>query len=245
MPKGGKVMFNRIKLVHLLGIAVVAVLLISGCSSQPAASSGGVVVGGESALAVRAASEPQRSLSVTGTGTATAAPDIAYVQLGVDVKSASPAEASAENAQRMDAIMAAVKELGIAEKDVRTTTFSIFAEEQMDSEGKPTGQTLYHVVNKVQITVRELDKVGALLEKAIQAGANSIDGVSFGLADPEALQREARSKAMADAQKRAQQLAEGLGVKLGQPQQISEWGGEIPAPRAAYGIGGGAMVEKA
>jgi len=237
-------MSKRITFISLLGLLLIAALSLSGCSGQKA--SGGVATGG-SVSALRAAENgsepPRRTISVNGIGTASAAPDIAYVNLGVDLKSASPAEAAAENTQRMNGVMAAIKELGVADKDVLTVSYGIFVEQRYDKQGQPTGEIQYRVVNQVRVTVRDLTKVGALLEKAVAAGANNVGGVTFSLADPEALQKGARDKAIANARARAQQLAAGLGVKLGAPQQVSEYGGEMPRP-LAYGMGD-AAVEKA
>lgn len=240
---------NRyIKIVVLLGLA--AVLLVSAVACSKETASGPVAsIASEPEASVAltsreiASEAPQRSISVTGSGAARAAPDIAYIQLGVDTQSLSPSEAAEENARRMNSAIAAIRELGVEEKDIRTTDYRIFVEKKYQ-DGKPTGEIEYHMTNQVQVTLRNLDLVGILLERVVSAEVNNIGGISFGLSDPAALQRKAREIAMADAKARAQQLAEGLGVKLGAPLQISEWagGGPVRADVAAMELARSAAV---
>ena len=139
----------------------------------------------------------------------------------------------------MNKIVAAVREMGIPEKDIQTVDYRIFAD-RIYEDGKPTNEIQYRVTNQIQVTVRDLNIMGDLLGNVLTADVNNLGGISFGISDPDALEREAREKAMADAKDRAQQLADGLGVELGAPIQITEYsrGAE---PRAAAGV----MMEKA
>lgn len=219
---------NNGKILNLLLIALLTLGVGAACSSPTATPlSGGSSV---AALASGQSEPPLRVVSVTGSGTAMGTPDIAYVQLGVEVKDTSPSEAAAANADKMNAVVAAIKALGVADKDIRTANYNIWIEQVYDKEGQPTGVVYYHVVNNVIVTVRDIDKVGELLEKTVAAGANQVGGVSFSVSDPTALRREARDKAMVDAKARAAQLAEGLGFKLGRVQSVSEYAGEQPTP---------------
>lgn len=211
----------------ILAVALIALLALAGCSGQTGTSSSGAVSALRSAAETGATPQP-RTISVTGTGKAMAAPDIAYITVGVDTKSSSAIVAAEENNQKMNGVVAAIKGLGIEDKDIQTINYNIYIEQKYDREGKPTGEREYRVVNEVRVRVRNLDNVGKLLEQAVTAGANSIGNISFSLSDPVALQKQARDAAIADARDRAQQLAEGLGVKLGPAQQVNEWGGEVP-----------------
>jgi len=228
------------KVIVFGSLLVVAGLLLGGCAAAKAAAQAPAAA--EAPQPANAADSGPRLLNVTGTGTATAAPDVAYVELGVDVKSTSAAEAVSESTDRMTKVMEAIKALGVEEKDVQTITYNIWVEEEYDKEGNPTGQRTYHVVNEVRVTLRDLDQVGTLLEDALDAGANTVGGIRFSVEDPTALQAEARDNAIADARARAKQLAEGLGVTLGEPYTINEYGAPVPrtemvkaleAPRAA------------
>jgi hypothetical protein len=119
----------------------------------------------------------------------------------------------------------------------------MWIEQVVDREGQPTGESRYHVVNQVRVRLRDLTKTGELLQKALEAGANNVGGVSFSVADPKALQQEARDQAIADAQAKASQLAAGLGAQLGRLRQVSEYGGviapSVPVEAYAEGLRGG------
>jgi uncharacterized protein len=192
---------------------------------------------------------PTQTITVVGQGSARVKPDIAQISVGVETTGETVGEAVQENQTKMEAILAALKEAGIAEKDIQTMNYSISSEQPpqptLPEGGTGTGETKprYRVSNMVNVTVRDLDKVGDVLDAVIEAGANSIWGVSFSVDDPKAAQAEARSKAVTDAQTRAQALSELSGVKLGPVMSMSEVvsGGAVPmyamADRAAGGGG--------
>ena len=234
-------MSSRKSLTIIAGL-LIAALLIAGCSQDP--SSGSVATTGvgapasENALAARAAdngSEPQRSISVTGNGIASAAPDMATITLGVDTSSKSASTAAEENSTKMNRVVAAVRDMGIPDKDIQTVDYRIFADRVFE-DGKPTNEIEYRVTNQVRVTVRDLSIMGDLFGNVITADVNNLGGISFGITDSNALERDARAAAMADAKDRAQQLANGLGVELGAPIQISEYTSGGSPTRAAAGI---------
>ncbi|MGQ9585073.1 MAG: SIMPL domain-containing protein [Anaerolineae bacterium] len=213
------------KVVVLGSLLLLAALLVSGCTTSAAAPP---LAPQES----NGADSTPRLLNVNGTGIATAAPDIVYVELGVDVKSTSASEAVAQSTDLMTRVMEAIKALEVEDKDIRTVAYNIWVEDEFDKEGKPTGRRIYHVVNRVQVTLRNLEKVGTLLEDALEAGANTVGGIRFSVEDPTALQHQARDAAIANARAKAEQLAKGLGVTLGEPYSISEYsGGGVPVER--------------
>ncbi|MGC8837372.1 MAG: SIMPL domain-containing protein [Anaerolineae bacterium] len=222
-------------------ILVLVALLVGGCSAAKALPGPAVASAQEARGEDNSYSTP-RMLSVNGTGTATGTPDVVYVELGVDLKSPSASEVVEESTARMGKVMEALAKLEVEKKDIQTVAYNMWVEEVYDKEGNPTGERVYHVVHRVQVTVRDLEKVGTVLEKALEAGANTVGGIQFSVEDPTALQREAREKAIANAKAKAQQLAEGLGVTLGEPQSISEYGYMATVPVKGVmmeGVGGG------
>jgi uncharacterized protein len=163
-----------------------------------------------------------RTITVLGEGTVATQPDVAQIQVGVEVTGDNAQEASAEAAGTMQAILDALKEVGIAAKDIQTSGYNIFVERPMTPDGTASGAVIYRVHNSVSVIVRDLDTVGDVLDAAIEAGANNIYGVNFGLDDPDEVMAEARSKAAEDALARAEELAGLHGVALGEVVSISE-----------------------
>ncbi len=190
------------------------------------------VTGCAAAAGAGAANEQQKTISVTGFGEASAAPDVAYVDLGISARGSELGTAVADANSTMTAINQALAEMGVEEKDMQTSNFNVWVEEVYDREGQPTGQRIYHVDNTLRVTVRDVEAAGDVIGAALDAGANRVNGLSFGIDDPTALQDEARVDAITDARRRAEQLAEGLGVRVGSPITISEsFSSPIVSPR--------------
>lgn len=123
------------------------------------------------------------------------------------------------------------KELGIADQEIQTSNYSIFP--QQSSQNAGNGEiTGYQVVESLQVTLRDLNKIGAILDQAVQAGANNISGVTFSVADPEELQKEALQQAVTDAQARDDVLAQAGSVRRGEVLAISEITSQTPIPYA-------------
>ena len=187
-----------------------------------------------------------RQVSVLGHGEVKARPDTATVQIGVDTEAASAKEALAQNSAQAQALQAKLAELKVDTKDIQTSNFSISSVYGADGR-QVTG---YRVSNTVTVTIRNLDSAGALLDQVVQAGANSIYGISFSVADTNALMEQARKAAMADAKVRAGQLAAAGGAALGDVLVISENVSAPPVPmpmmdRAAAAEGGAAVPVQA
>jgi uncharacterized protein YggE len=192
----------------------------------------------------QAAPPPVRSLSVSGSGEANLAPDIAYINIGVHTEKLTAAEAVAENTSQTEAVIAAIQDAGIPDEDIRTMNFSIWPIERYDPQtGQPTGEKTYAVDNTVYVTVRELDTLGDLIDTAIQAGANTVNSVQFDVEDKDAALQAARAEAIQDAQAKAQELAEASGVTLGELQTINFI--DSPMYPVFDGKGGGAASEAA
>lgn len=159
-----------------------------------------------------------RQVSVTGHGEVKARPDTATVQIGVETEAPSAKEALAQNTTQAQALQQKLAELGVAEKDLQTSNFSISP--TYGADGRQVSG--YRVSNTLTVTIRNLDTAGALLDQVVQAGANSIYGISFSVADPQKLLEQARQAAVADAKARAGQLASAGGASVGDLLVISE-----------------------
>jgi uncharacterized protein YggE len=181
---------------------------------------------------------PVRTLSVNGTGQAFLEPDIAYIYIGVHTEAETPAEAVEANNSQTQQVIDALIEAGVDAKDIRTTNFSIWPNQQYSPDGQPTG-TRYAVDNSVFVTVRALGGLGDLLDSAIGAGANSINSIQFDVENKDAALKTAREEAVKDAQRQAQELAAAAGMSLGDVQTISFYD-SAPIPyMEAFGKGGG------
>lgn len=153
------------------------------------------------------------TLSVSGSGEAKADPDVAYVTLGVIAQGKRAQEAARANATSTQKVMDALKTLGIAEKDIQTFNYSV----QPLYENRPNREPTivgYQVSNQVQATVRKLDTVGSLIDAALDAGANNVQGVSFGLEARAKPESEALQEAVKDARRKADTLAQASGVRI-------------------------------
>jgi uncharacterized protein YggE len=187
---------------------------------------------------------PSSTITVYGFGEATGSPDVAYVSLGVDVMNEDLGAAMTESDEKMTAIVAALGELGIAAEDMQTANFSVWSDETQRPEGAAPGTSrVYRVNNILQITVRDITRIQAVIDDAIGAGANTVHGLTMGLDDPAALEHDARIESLADARDRASQIAEAIGVTLGEPIIVNEGstGGvfSLADARASMGMGGG------
>lgn len=188
-----------------------------------------------------------RTITVIGEGRVTMKPNVAQVNIGVEVVGDTVKDTSSQATDTMHAVMAALKARGVADKDMQTSGYNVWVERSYNPEGPEAAErVLYHVGNTVMVTIRNLDKVGTILDAAIEAGANNIYGVTFSVADAKPLMSDARAQAVVDARAKAQELAELNGVSLGQVLSISEvissggiYVGGIRAAAMAEGMGGG------
>ncbi len=163
-----------------------------------------------------------RTITVVGEGKVTIEPDIARAQIGVEVIKNSVKEASDANKAALDAVLAALTAQGIAAEDIQTSGFSIYAERYGTDGPLAEEEVNYRVSNNVSVVIRELDTVGAILDAAIEAGANNIYGIEFSVENPSAFETEARQGAVDDARAKAEELATLNGVTAGSVVSISE-----------------------
>lgn len=172
------------------------------------------------------------TLSVSGSGDASAAPDVARLQLGVSSHAPTAQAAVDQTNQAQAAVIAAVKGKGVDPKDLQTSNYSVSAEFS-NKPNEPNVITGYVASTSVLVTVRKVGDVGTILDAAVTAGANQISGISFGLADSEALLSQARAKAVANARAKADEMAKAAGVKLVRVTSLSESSATTPLPAYA------------
>jgi uncharacterized protein YggE len=174
--------------------------------------------------------DSNRWVEVTGEGSVSAAPDFAELTLGVTTTGKTAGEALAENTRSADALVALVKTEGVAPADIQTSTVSVspmFSRPSPNQETAPT-VTGYTVANNVTVRVRDIPRLGALLDKAVTAGANSIYGIGFGHNNPSALLDKARPLAVADARRKAEIYGAAGGARVGRLMVLTEEAGRQP-----------------
>jgi uncharacterized protein YggE len=164
-------------------------------------------------------------ITVTGEGSVEGAPDIAVLSLGVTTEAATAAEAMAANTAAMAALLERLRSAGIAERDLQTANLSLNPNWTGYDGKSPPEITGYAAVNQLTVRIRALDTLGSVLDTAISDGANTLNGLSFGLTDPRLGMDRARVAAVADARAKAELLVQAAGVGLGRIVSISESGG--------------------
>ena len=214
----------------------------AGISGAPVAvgAAGFVDYGLGASRAFGAQATQPSGIVVSGTGRVVTEPDRAVITLGVEARAATVAEARGAAARAMTAIGTALRAQGIADRDIQTRFFSISPQytrkERIDPDGRRYGEqvlTGYIVSNQASVVVRDMEKVGDILDRVADAGGNliRIQGIRFGIEDPTLLHTQAREAAVKDALAKARQFATLTGVGLGRLVFISETGA-TPVVRA-------------
>ncbi len=182
------------------------------------------------------------TLNLSAYGETRVAPDMANISLGVVTEAPTAAGALSANSERMTQVMAALKKAGIAEKDIQTSGLNLSP--QYDYvQNEPPRLRGYQASNQVTIRVNDLDRLGAAVDATVKAGANNVNGISFGLKDPSAAENTAREAAVKALSAKADLYARATGHRLGRLVTLSEGGGyspPSPMPVMAY-----ARMEKA
>lgn len=167
-------------------------------------------------------------LTVEGGGTVAARPDMATLGIGVDAQAPTPSEAAEAMAAHMSAVVAALRDTGLEERDIRTGVLSlnpVFAEPPEDRGGAPEIAS-YIATNEVTVRIRDIDRVGEILDAGVSQGATRFGGLVFGLADPAPVEDAALAEAMADALRKARLVADAGGLTLGDIVEVAEMGGD-------------------
>jgi len=186
--------------------------------------------------------DSKREITITGSGDATAKPDIAKISIGVNTGPQTTAVAAMNLlTQRFDAVMSAVKKQGVKTEDVKATNISV--NPQYDwNEGKQTLRG-FEASETIQVKIRDLSKIGVILTETTAQGANNSGNLVFEIDDPEKLQTQAQEEAIENAQQKAKDLAKKLGVSLGRIKTFSA-SNNFPTYNAAVGMGGDVALEK-
>jgi uncharacterized protein len=232
--------------ILLIGAAVIAVvfLLITGAVQSRGISLGAPDVALNDRLGQIFYGAQPNGISVNGEGLVKAKPDVAQTTIAVDVTNPDPVAAQRDAATRMDKVIAKLKEMGVAADDIKTNQYSLTPQYNYNQNKETPTLVGYRVVNSVAVTIKQLDKVGQILDAATVAGATSLQGVTFTIADPTPLQSQARAAAVKQARARADELAKAAGASLGKVTSISEsTAGATPqyAPAAARSMAIGAV----
>lgn len=186
------------------------------------------------------------TVSVSGHGEVNVPPDTASVNIGVDIIKPTLSEAQEQATAQATAVIEAMKAAGIADEDIQTDFYSVNILRDYSENADPTLITGFEIINQLRVTVRDTDTLGELLDAAVNAGANSIYGVTFYVDDQTAAASEARVEAVADARAKAEELASAAGMSLGPVVAISEGTTPLISPVYGMGRGGGmAMAESA
>jgi uncharacterized protein YggE len=218
-----------------MNLKVLVIPAVAGLALLAAACSGGDTF-------VTSDLSGQGGISASGTGTATAEPDVMFLTVGVSVERESIAEAREDAASAQTAVIDALKGIGVDDNDIQTVGFSInpvYEFSRLD-ERELVG---YVVNNVVSAKIRDLDRAGEAIDAATLAGGDDavVQGISFSIDDPTELREEARAEAVSNARAQAEQLADLAGADLGPLISISESSFFPFAERGfATGIGGAA-----
>lgn len=165
----------------------------------------------------------ERTVTVSASGTVSAAPDEASIASGVTSEARTAREALSKNNEAMGKLIAEVKAQGIDGKDIQTTSFNVEPIYIYPKDGEQKPQiTGYRAQNMVSVRVRDLDKLGQVLDQLVTVGANQMNGIAFNVSKAETLKDEARKAAMANALRRAKLFASAAGAEVGEIVQISE-----------------------
>lgn len=186
---------------------------------------------------------PLRTISVSGTGSVNLIPDLAFVNIGVHSQNVDVAKAIEENNAQTNKVKEVLVKFGVSEKDIQTSNFSVYTNQQYDNSGAPLEMS-YAVDNTLNVTVREMSKLGKLIGETTRSGANQIYGIQFDVADKNKGIVDARKLAYEDARTQAREMAAILGVQLGDVQQVTVSIGNTSQPMG-YGMGGAMNPEAA
>lgn len=173
---------------------------------------------------------PPRVIAVSGLGEVKTRPDMALISSGVVTEGVTAKDALAKNNAAMAAVIKALKDAGVAEDDIQTSNFSVSPKYPPYQPNQTTAPRIvgYTVSNQVTAAVKDLKKLGGILDTLVQSGSNQMNGISFDVNEPKPLLDEARKKAVADARAKAELYAAAAGVSLGKVILISESSAVMP-----------------
>lgn len=213
------------KIIPLTAVALIAVLTLTACSAIKTAGN----------------SPSTRQVSVSGTGKVTLVPDIAYINIGVHTETSSVAEALSSNTSQAQKVVDELAKLGVESKDIQTINFNVYPSQQYAPDGTLL-ELKYVVDNTINVTVRDLSKMGSMLDSVVRSGANNINSIQFDVANKEEAYSQARKAAVENAHAQAVELSEAAGFKLGSVQNMNV-SSNIPVVSYYDGKGGAASAQ--
>jgi uncharacterized protein YggE len=215
----GSLRFRR-RIGGWLTIAAAGGLLV-GLLAGPVLAS--ALVPGRGATVVPGAADqpPEHTISVVGSGKVTVIPDMATIRLGVVIERPTAKAARNDAAAVMTRVVAAIRKLGIEDRDIATSVVSLGPVYDYRQGSTPKIRA-YQLQNIVTVTVRKLDTMSDVIDDTVAAGATSVDGITFDVADRAAAEANAREAAVKDAKAKAQTLADGVGVRITGVASMSE-----------------------
>ena len=222
-------MRNKLKLTV---IAFVLIGLLAACAPGAAAKLSA------NASGTGSTGTDLRTMSVNGVGRVYLVPDLAYINIGVHTEAANVAEALSGNTTQAQKVADTLKGLGVDPKDIQTTSFNVYPQQKYGPNGEMTSTT-YAVDNTVYVTVRDLTKLGTILDAVVTSGANNISSITFDSTAKDQALVDARKAAITDARQQAQALADAAGVTIDVIQSINV-SNNTPIPM--YDAKGGAMA---
>jgi uncharacterized protein YggE len=185
---------------------------------------------------VLSANATPQGITVNGEGNISVKPDMVRVALGMEASAATAKEAQQKNTAVMNKIVAGLKILGLASKDIQTTDFSLFPERRYDKASGQNQLANYRAVNQVTLTIRDLSKLGAAIDQSIRAGANNVQNVSFSVESPEKWRDQAIAKAVKEARAKADALAKAAGMPIKRIIAINEAGINVSPYQMDYSL---------
>jgi uncharacterized protein YggE len=196
----------------------------------------GPIIANNHAQAADTSGTPEHTITVSGSGDVSVAPDVADVILGVSVTKPTVKDARAAAASSMEAVVAAVKKVGVADKDLATVDLSLSPVYDYGSGNSVPRLVGYQFSNTLKVTVRDLTNVAAVVDDSVAAGADTVQGISFRLDNPKPIEVQARQLAMTDARTKADALAQAANVQIKGVASITEVTVSSPIYYAAAGL---------
>jgi len=182
-----------------------------------------------------------RTIQVVGVGTAFGAPDMATVEVGVDMLDEDFGKAFSSANEVMTTVLASISALDIPSEDIQTASINVWFEDKYNPQtGMPTGERVFHVSQSLRVIVRDIDLISLVISTAVDNGANQIFGLNFSFSDTASLESTARELAVTNARSKAEHLAELMGVELGEVVTVVDIGmnGNFPP------MGGGVAYDR-
>lgn len=179
------------------------------------------------------AAEKTNFIAVSGQGSVWAEPDQASVEIGVKTENKETKVAQQENNKKMSEVMKALKANGLEDKDIKTIEYSIYPLTKYNEKTRESELYAYRVVNRVRIDMKDIDKVGSVVDEATKAGANQVGQITFTTSKSEELYLQALAKAIENGKQKANSMAKASGVTISAPSSIVE-SASYSTPYKAY-----------